>query len=80
MELLTNFEWGRFRLGLLVAILFHNWTEATFRGLGLSWFVFYIIAMEYPNAQFASEKLSSETNEPEDDRELAYFPDKVQTW
>jgi len=80
LELLTNFEWGRFRLSLLVAILFHNWTEATFRGLGLSWFVFYIIAMEYPNAQFASEKLSSETNEPEDDRELAYFPDKVQTW
>jgi exopolysaccharide production protein ExoQ len=49
VELLRNFEWGRFRLGLFVAILLHNWTEASFRGLGLSWFMFHIIALEYSN-------------------------------
>jgi O-antigen ligase len=80
LELLTNFEWGRFRLGFFIAFICHNWTEASFRGLGLSWFMFYLIAMEYPNVQFASEKLSSEADETEEDRELAYFPDKVQSW
>jgi hypothetical protein len=53
LDLLTHFEWGRFRLGFLTAVLFYNWTEASFRGLSLIWFAFYIIAMEYPNRGFA---------------------------
>lgn len=48
-ELLTDFEWGRFELSFLVAIVLRNWTEASFRGLALSWFVFHIIALQYPN-------------------------------
>ena len=33
LDLLTDFDWGRLRMCLLVAILAHNWTEAGFRGL-----------------------------------------------
>ena len=56
LELLRNTDWGRFRLGFLVAVVFYNVTEATFRGLSLPWFVFFIIAMEYPDLRFASRE------------------------
>jgi exopolysaccharide production protein ExoQ len=59
-ELFRNIDWGRFRLGFLAAILFYNLTEATFRGLSLTWFVFFIIAMEYPDLRFASRESSFE--------------------
>jgi len=52
-ELLNNFEFGRFRMGLLLAILAYNWTESAFKGLSFVWFVFYIIAMDYPRARAA---------------------------
>ena len=48
LELWRNFEWGRFRLGLLAAIVIYNWTEAGFKTLHPIWFMFYIIAMDYP--------------------------------
>jgi exopolysaccharide production protein ExoQ len=59
-ELFRNTDWGRFRLGFLAAILFYNLTEATFRGLSLTWFVFFIIAMEYRDLRFASRESSFE--------------------
>jgi exopolysaccharide production protein ExoQ len=46
--LLTDFEFGRFRFGMLLAILFYNFTEATFKGVHLVWLVFYLIAVDYP--------------------------------
>jgi exopolysaccharide production protein ExoQ len=76
LELFRNFDWGRYRLGMLVAILFHNWTEASFRGLGLSWFVFHIIALDYPNFRFAAEP-PSEVVAPEDEVESAYFSNRI---
>jgi len=48
LDLLRNFEFGRFRLGFLVAVVLLNWTEASFKGLSAIWFVFYIVAMDYP--------------------------------
>jgi exopolysaccharide production protein ExoQ len=68
-ELLVDFEWGRFRLALLAAIVFHNWTEASFRGLSLIWFAFYIIALDYvsfgyePVAQPLDDRLREEKME-----------------
>src|SRR5438874_7149713 len=57
LELFRNFEWGRYRLAFLVAILLRGWTEWYFTaGSGL-WFVFYIIAMDYP---LRSEEHTSE--------------------
>ena len=48
MDLLRNFQWGRFGIGFLVAIVIYNWTEASFKALSPLWFVFYIVAMKYP--------------------------------
>ena len=68
-ELVRNPEWGRFRLGLLTAIVFYNWTEVSFRGLSLLWFAFYIIALEYPYLRFGARESSSKPVRPE--KELA---------
>jgi O-antigen ligase len=46
--LLAGFEFGRFRLGFLVAFVLYNWTEAAFKATHPVWFVFYIIAIDYP--------------------------------
>jgi O-antigen ligase len=47
-ELTNNFEAGRFKLGLLIAIVVYNWTESAFKGLSFVWFIFYLIALDYP--------------------------------
>jgi exopolysaccharide production protein ExoQ len=75
--LLRNFEWGRFRLGLFIAIVLYNWTEAAFRGLSLIWFAFYIIAMEYPSLRFASMEPSPEATGSEEELELAYSEERI---
>jgi exopolysaccharide production protein ExoQ len=48
-QLSTNMEWGRLRLGFLLAVIVFNWTEATFKALHPVWFAFYIIAVDYPS-------------------------------
>ena len=53
-ELLKNFEFGRFRLGFLAAVVVYNWTEASFKALHPIWFVFYIIALDYRQPEFDS--------------------------
>jgi exopolysaccharide production protein ExoQ len=72
LELFRNFEWGRFRLGLLAAIVVYNWTEAAFKTVSAIWFVFYIIAMDYPRFHLASAKSSVGFARSEEDPELAY--------
>jgi O-antigen ligase len=67
LALLRNFQFGRFRLGFLVATVFYNWTESSFRGLSFVWCIFYIIAMEYPRPD---QSFVFETSEEE--REWAY--------
>ncbi|MFY9987692.1 MAG: O-antigen ligase family protein [Chthoniobacterales bacterium] len=44
----TDFEFGRFRLGILLAIVVYNFTEATFKGVHMVWMIFYLIALDYP--------------------------------
>jgi exopolysaccharide production protein ExoQ len=51
LALLRSFEFGRFRLGFLAAVVVYNWTEASFKALHPVWFVFYIIAVDYPRAK-----------------------------
>jgi exopolysaccharide production protein ExoQ len=53
-ELLTNFQFGRFRLGFLVAVIASNWTEAAFKNISTIWFVFCIIALDYQQPEFDS--------------------------
>ncbi len=72
IELLTNFQWGRFRMGVLAAIIVYNWTEAAFKGLSPLWFLFYIIAMDYSLRQAAPEEPSQEANRSMSEADLIY--------
>jgi len=72
LELFRNFEWARFQLGLFCAIILYNWTEAAFRTVGAIWFIFYIIAMDYPRSHLASAQSSVGLARSEEDLEFAY--------
>ncbi len=50
-ELLANFHLGRFRVAFTVAIIVYNWTEASFKALHPMYFLFYLIALDYPRAE-----------------------------
>jgi exopolysaccharide production protein ExoQ len=71
LDLLNDFDWGRLRMCLLVAILAHNWTEAGFRGLSLTFFMFFLIAIDYWRLKVAAMEPSFEHSNFED-RELVY--------
>jgi O-antigen ligase len=71
-ELFRSFEWGRYRLGFLVAVVVYNWTEAAFKTFHPVWFVFYIIAMEYPRPHLTTTQPSVGLARSEEDMEFAY--------
>lgn len=50
---LSDFDFGRFELGLLAIVVVYNYTEAAFKGLHLVWFVFFIITTDYPRVRTA---------------------------
>ena len=72
VELFRNFEWGRYRLGFLAALVLYNWTEAAFKTLSPLWFAFYLIATDYPRILRATAQASDEVESPEESRELVY--------
>jgi len=72
LQLFRNFDWGRYRLGFLAAVVLYNWTEAAFKTLSPVWFAFYIIAMDYPRAHLTTTQPSVEVTGPEESREFAY--------
>jgi exopolysaccharide production protein ExoQ len=74
-ELFRDFEWGRFRMGYLIAIIAYNWTEASFRRVSPLWFVFYIIAMEYRHPEIPSAEELTDTDQDEEDVGLVYAPE-----
>jgi exopolysaccharide production protein ExoQ len=65
-ELLTNFQFGRFRLGFLAAVVAYNWTEAAFKNISTIWFVFYIIAVDAPRLKQAPAMQSGELLQPDE--------------
>ena len=67
-----NFEWSRFRLGFLAAIVLYNWTEAGFKTLHPIWFAFYIIAMDYPRLDLTSVQSSVGSARSEEEMEFTY--------
>jgi exopolysaccharide production protein ExoQ len=72
LELFRNFEWGRYRLGFFVAVVLHAATERTFGCYGPLFFVFYIIALDYPRTDLASAQPSVGVAGLEESREFAY--------
>ncbi len=72
LELFRNFEWGRYRLGFLAAVVLHAWTERTFGTYSPLWFVFYIIALDYPQTHLTTAQPSVGVPRSEVSRELRY--------
>jgi len=72
LELFRNFEWGRYRLGFLAAVILYNWTEAAFKTVNPIWFVFYLIALDYPRAYVTVAESSVGVERSEKDMEFAY--------
>jgi exopolysaccharide production protein ExoQ len=48
LDLLRRFEFGRLRLGFLLAIVVYNYTEAAFVAVSFVWTTFFLIAVDYP--------------------------------
>jgi len=71
-ELFRNFEWGRYRWAFLVAVILRGWTESTFKTNSALWFVFYIIAMDYPLTHLTTVQPFVRVARSEESRELAY--------
>jgi len=72
LDLLRNFQWGRFQMACLVALLVHSWTEAGFRGLSFPFFMFFVIAVNWPKFRVAPTQHVSDTVSKEPQEELAY--------
>ena len=47
-SLVLNFDYARFRIIFLIIALLYNFTESSFKGFSLIWFVFILIVIEYP--------------------------------
>jgi exopolysaccharide production protein ExoQ len=45
-SLVTSPDWGRFRLGFLIAIVIYNWTESGFKTSNALFLMFYIVALD----------------------------------
>jgi O-antigen ligase len=75
-ELLTNFQFGRFRLGFLIAVIAYNWTETAFKNISAIWFVFYLVALDYQQPVFASSQ-RAETVRSEEDEKLIYAQGEI---
>lgn len=71
-DLLMNFEWGRFTMSYLIAILAHNWTEAGFKGLSLIFFGFFLVATRYRQVQLYQVTTPVEVTRTVEDAELVY--------
>ncbi len=69
-ELLRSFGFGRFRVGFVVAVMAYNWTEAVFKNISAIWFVFYLIALDYPQEPLAATDESDETTGVQEEGEL----------
>jgi exopolysaccharide production protein ExoQ len=50
-DLTLNFHYGRFRLAYLAAFIVYNWTEAAFRTHCVPFFIFFLIAIDYPRQE-----------------------------
>jgi exopolysaccharide production protein ExoQ len=76
LELIKNLEWGRIQMAVLVAIVAHNWTESGFKGLGFAFFIFFIIAVNYPELRFGASQAPAETSVWDQEPEVVYSQDR----
>jgi O-antigen ligase len=72
LDLFDNPDWGRFELGFLIAILFYNLTEASFKGLSWPWFMVFLIALKYPVVEYEPVSESPEMERSGSEGQLVY--------
>ena len=77
LELFRNFEWGRYQLGFLAAVVLRAWTEETFATQGALWFVFYIVALDYPRTHLTTAQPSVGASRSEESREFAHAEEEL---
>ena len=75
IDLLRNPFWGRYELGFLATIVFYNLTEATFKGLSLTWFIFFIVTIKYPSFEQEPVAEASETQAVQPEAEVMFVAD-----
>ena len=51
-DLIAGFEFGKLRLGFLLAIILYNYTEAAFSTVNFVWTMFFLIAVDYPSKRW----------------------------
>jgi len=71
-ELFRDFEWGRYRLALFAAVVVRGWTETCFTPGSALWFVFYMIAMDYPLTHLRTAQPSVGVSKSDESTEFAY--------
>jgi O-antigen ligase len=76
-ELIKNLDFGRFRLGVLFAIVVYNYTEATFKGLHPLWTLFYLIATDYPAVEAVGSQEHLSNLQPRRSETARRFPSSV---
>jgi O-antigen ligase len=77
IELFRNFEFARFRMGLVIAIIAYNWTEAVFKNITAMWFVFYLVALDYSQKPVAATADTDETSSVEAEGELVSVDNQI---
>jgi exopolysaccharide production protein ExoQ len=70
LALISDFNFGRFRLASLVALLVYGWTEVVFRTHSVTFFLFLLAAIDYPKPQNTAAEQSLEADSVEADGEL----------
>jgi hypothetical protein len=75
-ELLTNFQFGRFRLGFLMAVIAYKLDRGSFQKHQCNLFVFYLVALDYRQPEFHSFQ-RVETVRSDEDEKLIYAQDEI---
>jgi len=65
---------ARWRLALLLTFIVYNWTEAGFKGLHLVWFMFFLIALDYPRREVEVPDEQTEAETAGSQRSLSWAP------
>jgi hypothetical protein len=64
-------------LGFFVAVVVGGWTEVTFQPGSATWFVFYIIGMDYSRTHLTTARPSVGVARSEESREFAYAGEEL---
>ena len=68
---------GAISIGLPRGVVLRGWTESCFTQASALWFVFYIIAMDYPLTHLPTARPSVWAARSQESREFAYAEDEL---